>query len=73
MSRLEKRMRQTGDWTAPDPPEARALRGLLANAIDALDVQQARRDVEPFLRDPAALQVWSKEFFKDVAGRILFI
>jgi hypothetical protein len=73
LSHLEQRMRQSGDWTAPDPLEASALRGLLEIAIDGLDVQQARRDFEPFLRDPAALQVWSKEFFKDVAGRILFV
>ena len=73
LSHLEQRMRQSGHWTESTPLGGEALRQLLHEAIDALDVEQARREVEPFVRDPAALQVWSKEFFRDVAGRILFI
>ena len=46
------------------------LAGLLEAAIDRLDVEQARREVEPFVKHPAALEVWSREFFRDVAGRV---
>jgi predicted nucleotidyltransferase component of viral defense system len=73
LGHLEQRMRQSGHWTESTPLGGDALRQLLHDAIDALDVEQARREVEPFVRDPVALQVWSKEFFRDVAGRILFI
>ena len=45
---------------------------LTAGAIEKLDVDQARREVEPFVRDPKALAVWSKEFFLDVVNRITF-
>jgi predicted nucleotidyltransferase component of viral defense system len=74
LSHLEQRMRQSGDWTT----EAGTLSGstllqLLDDVIEALDVEQARREVEPFIRDPRALQVWSREFFRDVAGRIVFV
>ena len=45
---------------------------LLHDAIDRLDVHQARREVEPFVRQPAAIAVWSPEFFHDIAGKIRF-
>ena len=32
--------------------------------------QQIRGEVEPFVKDPAVLAVWSKDFFRDVASRI---
>jgi hypothetical protein len=38
--------------------------------VDALDENQARREVSPFVRNEGALEVWSKDFFRDLAGRI---
>ena len=46
---------------------------LAAKTIEKLDVDQARREVEPFVRDPEALAVWSKEFFLDVVKRVVFV
>jgi hypothetical protein len=34
---------------------------------------QARREVEPFVKNPEGLKVWSKEFFHDVSRRIVLI
>ncbi|MFH0914867.1 MAG: nucleotidyl transferase AbiEii/AbiGii toxin family protein [bacterium] len=73
LSHLEQRMLQSGDWTGPGVLVGDALKQLLDDAIEALDVERARRDVEPFVRDPAALRVWSKKFFRDVADRIVFL
>jgi len=73
LSHLEQRMRQNGEWTGPGPLAPDALKRLLNDAIEALDVERARHEVESFVRDPAALRVWSKEFFRDVAGRIVFL
>jgi predicted nucleotidyltransferase component of viral defense system len=73
LSHLEQRMRQSKDWTEPPELTADALQQSLAAAIETLDVERARREVEPFVRDPAALQVWSREFFRDVAGRVVFV
>jgi predicted nucleotidyltransferase component of viral defense system len=70
LAHLEQRMRQSGDWKSSDAISAIDLAGLLEAAIDRLDVEQARREVEPFVKHPAALEVWSREFFRDVAGRI---
>ena len=73
LSHLEQRLLQSGNWIGGDPLESGDLRRLLDNAIEALDVEKARREVEPFVNDPAVLQIWSKEFFGDVARRIVFV
>jgi len=70
LAHLEQRMRQSGHWSAGTPFTAKALRELLVQSIDQLDVDQARHEVLPFVREPAALEVWSKKFFTAIAQRI---
>jgi predicted nucleotidyltransferase component of viral defense system len=70
LAHLEQRMRQTEHWEGPTPLTAEGLRDLLAKRIDRIDISQIRREVEPFVKDAAALTIWSKEFFLDVASRI---
>lgn len=69
---LEARMRQTGHWQEPDPLSPRAAQDLLGAAIMRLDVDQARREVRPFLNNPESTDVWSCDFFHDIARRIVF-
>lgn len=73
LSHLEQRMRQAEHWTEPSPLTEAEFRGLLARRIDRVDIDQIRREVEPFIKDPAFLGVWSKEFFLDVASRIKLV
>lgn len=73
LSHLEQRMRQSGDWTEASRLTGTALEELLHDAIKALDVERARREVEPFVRDGAVLRVWSRDFFREVASRIVFV
>jgi len=73
ISHLEQRMRQTGHWAEPAPLSAGDLRDLMAWRIDKVDIDQIRREVEPFVKDAAALAIWSKEFFMDVASRIKIV
>ncbi|MBI5575983.1 MAG: nucleotidyl transferase AbiEii/AbiGii toxin family protein, partial [Deltaproteobacteria bacterium] len=70
LSHLEIRMRQSGHWKGNAPLSTDAFQSALGEAIDALDVEKARREVSPFVKDQAALNLWSREFFRDVAGRI---
>ncbi len=73
LSHLEQRMRQTGHWTGPTPLTAAEFRVLLTRRIDSADIDQIRREVEPFVKDTASLAIWSKEFFMDVASRIKIV
>ena len=66
-------MRQTGDWKEDAPLTAERFKDMLTHAIGNVDIEQARKEVEPFVGNPAALSIWSKEFFLDVVTRIRFV
>jgi predicted nucleotidyltransferase component of viral defense system len=70
LAHLERRMRQSGDWTESGPLDADGMRRLLRQAVERLDVDRARSEVAPFVRDRRALEAWSREFFLDVVGRL---
>lgn len=71
LAHLELRMRQSGHLKARETLSAEKLRDLLQTKIASIDWASAREDAIPLLRDPAATDVWSKEFFRDVAERVL--
>lgn len=73
IAHLEQRMRQTEHWTVPAPLTAGDMRDLLSKKIEKVNIDQIRREVEPFAKDPTALAIWSKEFFLDVASRIKIV
>lgn len=70
LAHLEQRMRQTGHWRGDEALSPAAFTELLYDTIDRLDVNQARCDVAPFVKDQQMLALWSRDFFRDVAGRI---
>ena len=49
------------------------LQHLLQQAVDDLDVEQARWEVAPFIVDQRALDVWSRDFFRRIIPRIVSI
>lgn len=70
LEHLEQRMVQSGDWARGQTLTGDLLQERLIETIDRLDVQQARKEVLPFVVNPEALAVWSRDFFKDVARRL---
>lgn len=70
LAHLEQRMRQSGHWEKSIPLSEDHFKDLVHEAIENLDVKQVRKEVEPFLKKHGSLQVWSREFFKDVVRRI---
>ena len=67
---LEQRMRQTGDWKDDAPLTSERFQDLLTKGINNLDVDQIRREVETFIKNPKNLSIWSRDFFLDVASRV---
>jgi hypothetical protein len=51
----------------------RRLPAFCTGLFDQLDVDRARRDAAPFVKDQELLSIWSRDFFRDVAGRIGFV
>lgn len=67
---VEQRMRQIGDWEGDSPLTEEGLRDLLFEKIKRLNIDQVRKEVEPFVKMPENLSIWSREFFLDVVSRI---
>jgi predicted nucleotidyltransferase component of viral defense system len=73
LSHLEQRMIQSGHLAQGEQMATEKFFALTTEAIDKLDVKQARKEVEPFVKNPDGLEVWSGAFFKDVVGRIVVV
>jgi len=73
LSHLEKRMIQTGDWKQNEPLTGERFNERLREMIEAVDLKRARAEVEPFVNNPDALAVWSKDFFLDISRRIKLV
>ena len=70
LAHLEQRARQSGDWNG-DVLDAAAFQRMLQQRIETLDIEQARADVRPFLRDARALAIWSPRYFRDLADKVV--
>ena len=73
LSHLEQKMIQSGHLKQNEQMNREKFFALTTEAVDKLDVNQARREVEPFVKNPDALEVWSREFFQDVVRRIVVV
>jgi hypothetical protein len=73
LSHLEQRMIQSGHLKQDEKLNREKFFALTTEAVDKLDVNQARKEVEPFVTNPDALEVWSREFFQDVVRRIVVV
>jgi hypothetical protein len=73
LSHLEQRMLQTGHWSSDKSLSPQVFHRLLKERIESLDVETVRREVEPYVKEPEALTLWTKEFFIDIATRIVLI
>lgn len=63
---LKARLVQSGVWNAGDPFTVADAKDLLRARFDAIDYAQAKEDVSPFIKDKAALDLWSADFFKQI-------
>jgi predicted nucleotidyltransferase component of viral defense system len=70
---LEQRMRQSGDLEKDESLTQDRFHELLDNAIAGLDVAQAKREVELFIKNVDSLSVWSRAFFRDIVKRIQLV
>jgi len=70
---LEQRMRQTGHWEATSTITPKDFFAMLTRRISQININQARREVEPFVKNTESLTLWSKDFFLDVASRIKIV
>jgi predicted nucleotidyltransferase component of viral defense system len=73
LKHLEQRMIQSGHLKKTQRLTPEKLSSIAETVIERLDVSQARREVEPFVKDPETLIIWSQDFFRDVIRRIVVV
>lgn len=67
---LEQRMRQSGYWTNSHPIGEQELHQLFDKKINTVDLAAVKADVIAFIKDTSQLELWSKDFFKQIAQKV---
>ena len=70
LKHLNARLVDSGYEGAHDNMSLDEIKQILYRRFDSIDYAQAKRDVLPFVRNPAALDVWSKEFFQSITNEL---
>jgi predicted nucleotidyltransferase component of viral defense system len=73
LAHLEQRMIQSGHLKDGEHLTRERFFAHIWEVIEKVNLEQARKEAEPFVKNPEALAVWSKEFFRDVVGRIVLV
>ena len=63
---LKARLVQSNVWKAEDLFAIEDAKSLLCARFETIDYTQAKEDVSPFIKDKAALDLWSADFFKQI-------
>jgi predicted nucleotidyltransferase component of viral defense system len=69
LSHFTERAKQSGHLQEENSSE-QEFRKLLERRIDALDVAAAVSDVARFVKDTEALNIWSRDYFRELAQRV---
>lgn len=73
LKHLENRMVQTGDWKDGENLTQDIFQELLFDRINALKIDEVKKEVEPFVKHPDYLNVWSRDFFSSLVKRIKIV
>ena len=79
LKHLKARLKQSCDWQNKEgihidgKINKEYILKLLKKRIDMLDINSAKRDIEPFISDKEVLDIWSKEFFLGIIEELRFI
>jgi predicted nucleotidyltransferase component of viral defense system len=73
LDHLKERMVQSGHWNQKETLTKSKFRKLAIEAVDQLDVEQAKKEVEPFVKNPEWLEIWSRNFFREIFRKIEFV
>jgi predicted nucleotidyltransferase component of viral defense system len=72
LDHLEQRLRQTGAWSSTAKMSRENLLDMLQERFARLDVEMAKKDVLPFIKDPIAVELWSNQFFLSLLPSLAF-
>lgn len=65
-----ERAHQSGYLLDDDVISIDQVRKLLLERISNIDFEQAKQDVFPFIRNAESLNIWSQQYFSELARRL---
>ena len=66
IAHLAQRMKQTGHLPADAALTEKELKNRLRERFAAVDFEQAKKDILPFIKNPDAVGLWSSDFFSAI-------
>ncbi len=70
---LRARLEDSGALSKDEPFTKETLLEMLNRRFEAIDFEQAKQDVLPFIANPAKLDLWSKDFFIDITKNLQIV
>lgn len=70
---LRQRLIESGFIPETTECSLEEIKQMLCDRFDSIDYAQAKQDVEPFIHDTSALNIWSADFFKQITEGLLQI
>lgn len=67
---LRERLLQSGYITNETECSLDEIKQMLCKRFDDINYEQAKKDVAPFIRDTAVLNLWSADFFKQITENL---
>ena len=71
LNHLLARLKDSGTISETDKLTINDIKGMLRDRFESIDYNQARQDVEPFIRDTSSLALWNVEFFIQITNENL--
>ncbi len=73
LEHLQQRMIESGDLEANQKLDKEKFIELMNSKIDSLDIAKAINEVQPFIKDLSVFEFWSKDYFRLLTNKILFL
>ena len=73
LEHLQERMYESGHLERGVKLDDSVFKQKLKAKIDNLNIEKAKAEVRPFLKDPSEIEFWSKDYFRLLADKVLFV
>lgn len=67
---LQKRLEQSNKWDKEEILTLEAVKQMLNERFAAMDFQEAKKDIIPFIKNPSEAEFWSAEMFQAAAENL---
>jgi predicted nucleotidyltransferase component of viral defense system len=73
LEHLQERVYESGHLERDVKLDDSVFKQKLKAKIDNLNIEKAKAEVRPFLKDPSEIEFWSKDYFRLLADKVLFV